>query len=78
MGSRTTLDVLDAEQVYVDSQVLLATAERDRIVSAYQLIAATGHMTARNLNLEVLYYDVEQNYLDVRYKWIGTNVNTVD
>jgi hypothetical protein len=57
---------------------LLATAERDRIVSAYQLIAATGHMTARNLNLEVLYYDVEQNYLDVRYKWIGTNVNTVD
>jgi outer membrane protein TolC len=78
VGSRTTLDVLDAEQVYVDSQVLLATAERDRIVSAYQLIAATGHMTARNLNLEVLYYDVEQNYLDVRYKWIGTNVNTVD
>jgi TolC family type I secretion outer membrane protein len=78
VGSRTTLDVLDAEQVFVDSQVLLATAERDRIVSAYQLIAATGHMTARNLNLDVIYYDVRQNYLDVRYKWIGTNVNTVD
>ena len=69
---------MDAEQALVDSQVLLATAERDRIVSAYQLIAAIGHMTARNLNLAVRYYDVRQNYLDVRYKWIGTQVNTVD
>jgi outer membrane protein len=78
VGTRTTLDVLDAEQAYVDSQVLLATAERDRIVSAYQLIAATGHMTARNLSLEVRYYDVRQNYLDVRRKFIGTDVKTVD
>ena len=78
VGSRTTLDILDAEQALVDSQVLLATAERDRIVSAYQLITAIGHMTARNLNLSVRYYDVRQNYLDVRYKWIGTHVNTVD
>ena len=78
VGSRTTLDVLDAEQALVDSQVLLATAERDRIVLAYQLITAMGRMTARNLNLSVVYYDVRQNYLDVRYKWIGTHVNTVD
>ena len=78
VGSRTTLDVLDAEQTFVDSQVLLATAERDRIVSAYQLIAAIGHMTARDLQLNVTYYDAEQNYLDVRRKWIGTHVNTVD
>jgi outer membrane protein len=78
VGSRTTLDVLDAEQTFVDSQVLLATAERDRIVSAYQLIAAIGHMTARDLGLNVVFYDVEQNYLDVRYKWIGTRANTVD
>ena len=78
VGSRTTLDVLDAEQTFVDSQVLLATAEGDRIVSAYQLIAAIGHMTARDLKLNVVHYDVEQNYLDVRRKWIGTQVNTVD
>ena len=78
VGSRTTLDVLDAEQTLVDSQVLLATAERDRIVSAYQLIASVGRMTARNLQLNVTYYDAEQNYLDVRRKWIGTHVNTVD
>ena len=78
VGSRTTLDVLDAEQTFVDLQVLLATAERDRIVSAYQLIASVGRMTARDLQLNVTYYDAEQNYLDVRRKWIGTHVNTVD
>ena len=58
--------------------MLLATAERDRIVSAYQLIASVGRMTARDLQLNVTYYDAEQNYLDVRRKWIGTHVNTVD
>src|SRR5262245_33298607 len=78
VGSRTTLDVLDAETDLVESQVLLATAERDRIVAAYQLIAAVGRMTARSLGLGVVYYDVEQNYLDTRWKFIGTGVNTVD
>jgi len=78
VGSRTTLDVLDAETDLVESQVLLATAERDRIVAAYQLIAAVGRMTARSLGLGVAYYDVEQNYIDTRWKFIGTGVNTVD
>ena len=36
------LDVLDAEQELVDLQVLLATAERDRIIAGYQLIASVG------------------------------------
>jgi outer membrane protein TolC len=49
-GSRTVLDVLDAEQELVDSQVLLASAERDRIITGYQLIASVGRMTARDLN----------------------------
>ena len=30
------------------------------------VLAAIGHMTARDLKLNVLYYDVEQNYHDVR------------
>jgi TolC family type I secretion outer membrane protein len=73
-GSRTVLDVLDAEQELVDSQVLLATAERDRIIAGYQLIASVGHMTAHDLNLDVLPYDPEQNYRATRRKFIGTDI----
>lgn len=78
VGTRTTLDVLDAEQELVNSQVSLVSAQRDQIVAAYQLIAAIGRMTARDLGLDVEYYDPESNYLEVRNKWFGTSVNTVD
>jgi outer membrane protein len=78
VGTRTVLDVLDAEQELVDSQVLLATAERDRIIAGYQLIASVGRMTARTLNLDVVPYDPEQNYRETRNKVIGTAVEIVD
>jgi outer membrane protein len=78
VGTRTVLDVLDAEQEVVDSQVLLATAERDRIIAGYQLIASVGMMTARVLNLDVVPYNPEQNYRETRGKFIGTDVKLVD
>lgn len=78
VGTRTTLDVLDAEQEYVNSQVSLETARRDQIVAGYQLIASTGHMTARNLGLSVEYYSPEQNYDNVRNKFWGIKADTVD
>jgi outer membrane protein len=78
VGSRTTLDVLDAEAELVESQVLLADAERDQILAAYQLVASIGRLTARNLALNVEYYDPIENYRDVRDKWIGTGVQRVE
>ncbi len=77
VGSRTTLDVLDAEAEVVDARIVLVTAQRDRVVDAYQLLAAIGRLTARDLGLAVTYYDAEQNYRKVRNKWFGTGVETV-
>lgn len=42
IGVRTTLDVLDAEQEYLDAQVALANAERDARAATFQLLAAIG------------------------------------
>lgn len=78
VGSRTTLDVLDAEAELVESQVLLADSERDQILAAYQLVSSIGRLTARDLELKVQYYDPIENYRDVRDKWIGTGVQTVE
>lgn len=78
VGSRTTLDVLNAEAELLDAQVILAQAERDQVVFAYQVLGSVGQLTARSLSLGVHYYDPIENYDDVRNKWFGTGVKTVD
>src|SRR5512134_3652728 len=44
VGARTVLDILDAEQELLDSQVNLVRAQRDEVVAAYQLKTALGEM----------------------------------
>ncbi len=78
VGSRTTLDVLNAEAELLNSQVTLAQAERDQVVAAYQILGSIGQLTARQIGLGVEYYDPIENYDNVRDKWFGTGVNTVD
>jgi outer membrane protein len=77
-GTRTTLDVLDAQRDLVQAQILQVTAERNRVVSGYQLLAAIGHLTAEEVGLKVPIYDPDANYQRVRNKWIGTDVKTVE
>lgn len=74
VGSRTTLDILDAKRELVNSQVTLASAQRNKIVAAYQLIAAIGRMTARRLRLSVPVYNPRINADRVRDRWFGTNI----
>lgn len=71
VGSRTVLDVLDAEQELLDAKVNLVRAERDQTVAAVELRAAAGELTARGLNLQVDYYDPRAHYQEVRDKWAG-------
>ena len=42
VGQRTTLDVLNAQQELVNARVALVTAQRDRVVASYTLLAAAG------------------------------------
>lgn len=72
VGARTTLDVLDAEQEYLDSQVSLVSAKRDEVVAAYGLLGAIGRLSAGGLGLPVEVYDPEKNYdrvSDQIYGW---------
>ena len=74
VGSRTTLDVLDAEQELLDSRVALVRSQRDEYVAAYQLLSAVGGLTAETLGLNVAAYDPEQNYRRVKRKYFGAGV----
>ena len=71
VGSRTVLDVLDAEQEYLNYRVSLVTAERDEMVAALNLLSSTGQMTATGLGLNVDVYDPKTHYDEVNNKWIG-------
>lgn len=62
LGARTTLDVLDQEQEVLDARTNLVSAQVDRIVAAYQVLDATGLMTAENLRLNVPIYDPAAYY----------------
>jgi outer membrane protein len=73
VGTRTVLDVLNAEQELFGSQTNLVGAQHDEAVSAYQLKTAVGEMTALALNLAVERYDPQKHYDAVRNKWIGTS-----
>lgn len=73
VGSRTTLDVLDAEQEYLDARVAEVRARRDEYVAAFTLLSAIGRLGARQLSLPVEYYDPVENYDRVRDKWFGTD-----
>jgi outer membrane protein len=71
VGARTVLDVLDAQQELLNAQVSLVRAERDQVVAAFQLKAALGVLTVRQLGLPVDYYDPELHYRQVRDAWVG-------
>lgn len=71
VGQRTTLDVLNAQAELVSARVALVTAQRDRVVNSYSLLAAIGRLNAEELRLRVEAYVPEEHYHQVRDRWFG-------
>ncbi len=71
VGSRTVLDVLNAEQELFTDRVNLVQAQHDLAVAEFDLAQQVGHLTAEELKLPVQPYDPKRHYDEVRNKWIG-------
>ena len=71
VGSRTVLDVLNAEQELFTDRVQLVTAQHDLAVAEFTLAQQVGRLTAADLHLPVKLYDVDTHYRSVRDKWLG-------
>jgi outer membrane protein len=70
VGTRTVLDVLNAEQELLNSQVSLVTAKRDAYVAGFQLLNAMGQAEAQDLGLDGgPLYDPLGNYRRVANNW---------
>ncbi len=69
VGTRTILDILNAEQELLNSQVTLVSARRDAYVAGFALLAAMGNAEARDLGLDGgTLYDPTVNYKRVRHR----------
>jgi outer membrane protein len=63
VGTRNVLDVLNAEQELLNSQVQLVTARRDAYVAGFALLNAMGMAEVEDLNLDgPVLYDPVLNY----------------
>ena len=78
VGQRTLLDVLDAEQELLNSQVDLVSVRRDLVVNAYTVLSTIGRMTAQDIKLASRIYDPEAHHSEVRRKWFGISITHGD
>ena len=70
VGTRTILEVLNAEQELLNAQVALVTARRDQYVAGFQLLNAMGQAEADDLGLDGgPLYDPLGNYRRVAGDW---------
>ncbi len=74
VGSRTVLDVLNAEQEYLTYQTQLVEVNRNLLVSKLNLLSAMGKLTHQGLNLKVEKYDPLVYKDKSQNKWIGTTI----
>ena len=70
-GQRTTLDVLNAQQALVNARITLVTAQHDRVVASYNVLAAVGRLSPQVLGLKTTTYDPSVHYHQVRDSWAG-------
>ncbi len=72
VGSRTTLDVLNAEQLLLQSRTTLVQNLANLVISSYNVAAAIGRLSARDLDLKVPLYDETAYYAAVHDRLFGT------
>jgi outer membrane protein len=71
VGSRTTLDVLNAQQALLNSRTTLVQNLAQVVTASYGVAAALGRLTARDLHLPVPLYDDTAYFNAVKNKWAG-------
>ncbi len=75
LGNRTVLDVLDAYQSLLNSNVEEVRARRDYYVSGMALLLSMGKLTAKDLGLNVELYDAEKYSKKTRNKWLSLSAD---
>jgi len=70
-GQGTTWDVLNYQSRVYSARIEFVTAQRDRILSSYNLMFAIGSLTVEDLGLDVPKYEVSDHYNRVKNQFFG-------
>jgi hypothetical protein len=62
---------LTAAQDRLNAQIALANSQHDLAISTFQLLGATGDLTAKALRLPVKLYDPVTHYDENATRWFG-------
>lgn len=74
VGARSILDVLNAEQEFLNSKIALTSARRDAYVAAFELLNSMGASEAADLNFAAgPLYDPKVNYREYSDTWSDWN-----
>ena len=68
VGSKTVLDVLDAEQKLYEAKITRVDAYKNSILAAYQMKLLTGELTAQSLKLKAKYFSPEEEFKTIKKK----------
>ena len=71
VGTRTTLDVLDAEQELLEEKVELINSQTSLFNASFSMMEKLGKLSPLGLNLNISQYDTLKNYNIVKKKWLG-------
>ena len=75
LGNRTVLDVLDAYQALLNSNVEEVRARRNYYVSGMALLLSMGKLTAKDLKLNTELYDAEKHSKETRGKFLSLSID---
>ena len=78
VGQRTLIEVLNAQQELLSSQVQLESTKRNVLVFTYTVIAAIGRLNMAELGATGTVYNPEAHYEEVRRQWIGLDITHDD
>ncbi len=78
VGQRTLLDVLNAQQELLQSQVNLETTKRNILVASYTLVSSIGRLSVAEVGAATEVYNPEIHYDEVRSKWWGIDITHDD
>ncbi len=73
LGSRTILDMLDAEQELLDAESAMVTTQRNEVVARFALAATLGMLNPDVLGFPELYRDYDVHLREITGKFWGTN-----
>jgi outer membrane protein len=78
VGQRTLIEVLNAQQELLTSQVQLETTKRNVLVAAYTVIASIGRLNVAEVGATSTVYDPEVHYEEVRRQPWGIDITHGD